>query len=246
MTQLPWTRFVAFGDSLTEGVGDPTPSGLRGWADRLAEGLRAADPGLSYANLAYRGLTTRGVIDAQLERVLEMEPDLTTAVVGMNDLIDPGFDAGRFAHDLDALVEPLCATSSTVMMATYPDVTLHLRVPARMKIRLRGRLLAANEVIRRTSSEHGTLLVDADDLVERSTDVASFSIDRLHPGPLGHLLIARAFADLLGDLAGVTIPMPDPAGGSHGAGRIGQARWLLGQVSPLDVVRFVSRLRSGR
>ncbi|MFF9779354.1 SGNH/GDSL hydrolase family protein [Streptomyces sp. NPDC013978] len=34
-------RFVALGDSLTEGVGDPVEGGWRGWAALLAEGLRA-------------------------------------------------------------------------------------------------------------------------------------------------------------------------------------------------------------
>jgi lysophospholipase L1-like esterase len=41
-------RYVALGDSFTEGVGDddPTrPNGVRGWADRVAEQLGAADPG---------------------------------------------------------------------------------------------------------------------------------------------------------------------------------------------------------
>ena len=47
------SRFVALGDSFTEGVGDddPTrPNGVRGWADRVAEQLCAADPDFGYAN----------------------------------------------------------------------------------------------------------------------------------------------------------------------------------------------------
>ena len=38
----PWTRYVAIGDSFTEGIGDPnpqSPGGHRGWADRVAEEL---------------------------------------------------------------------------------------------------------------------------------------------------------------------------------------------------------------
>src|SRR5690606_22139185 len=46
-----WHRFVALGDSLTEGLGDPGADGLeRVWADRLAL-LLAARGGLRYANL---------------------------------------------------------------------------------------------------------------------------------------------------------------------------------------------------
>ena len=50
-------RFVAMGDSQTEGVGDPTgPGGTeRGWADRFAEEMAVRQGSLLYANLAVRG-----------------------------------------------------------------------------------------------------------------------------------------------------------------------------------------------
>ncbi|MGI8523346.1 MAG: GDSL-type esterase/lipase family protein [Nocardioides sp.] len=41
---MAFHRYVALGDSFTEGVGDPDPprpNGLRGWADRVAEALAA-------------------------------------------------------------------------------------------------------------------------------------------------------------------------------------------------------------
>lgn len=41
----PWTRYVALGDSFTEGIGDPDetrPGYHRGWADRVAETLAEA------------------------------------------------------------------------------------------------------------------------------------------------------------------------------------------------------------
>lgn len=54
--------YVAIGDSFTEGLGDPREDGtLRGWADRLAEGLAQSwnltEPSehFRYANLAIRG-----------------------------------------------------------------------------------------------------------------------------------------------------------------------------------------------
>jgi hypothetical protein len=50
-------RYVAIGDSTTEGLWDPSRSrGYRGWADRLAERLAETDPTVRYANLAVRGL----------------------------------------------------------------------------------------------------------------------------------------------------------------------------------------------
>ncbi len=54
----PWSRYVALGDSFTEGMGDPNPDsvgGHRGWADRVAEELSHGHPDFAYANLAVRG-----------------------------------------------------------------------------------------------------------------------------------------------------------------------------------------------
>ena len=50
-----WGRYVAIGDSFTEGMSDPDPvepDAYVGWADRLSRHLSAAHPGLLYANLA--------------------------------------------------------------------------------------------------------------------------------------------------------------------------------------------------
>ena len=54
---VTFQRYVALGDSFTEGVGDPDPTrpnGLRGWADRVAEVLATRGDGFGYANLAIR------------------------------------------------------------------------------------------------------------------------------------------------------------------------------------------------
>ena len=68
-----WTRFIALGDSVTEGwcdpvVGDGAP--WFGWADRLALSLdadsrAAGGPRLEFANLAVRGRRVRHVVDEQ-------------------------------------------------------------------------------------------------------------------------------------------------------------------------------------
>lgn len=56
MPKGEYLRYVALGDSQTEGLGDGDDTvGLRGFADRLAEHLAAVGPGLRYANLAVRG-----------------------------------------------------------------------------------------------------------------------------------------------------------------------------------------------
>ena len=62
-------RYVAIGDSSTEGLDDPDGhGGYRGWSQRLAERLAQVQGGLLYANLAIRGRTTRRIRDQQIGR----------------------------------------------------------------------------------------------------------------------------------------------------------------------------------
>jgi lysophospholipase L1-like esterase len=64
-----FSRYVALGDSFTEGVGDPyppSPNGLRGWAGRVAVALAQTNPGLRYANLAVRGRRMNEILDEQI------------------------------------------------------------------------------------------------------------------------------------------------------------------------------------
>ena len=64
MGTLPrrFERYVAIGDSSTEGLDDPDGrGGYRGWSRRLAERIARAQGTLLYANLGVRGLTTRQI-----------------------------------------------------------------------------------------------------------------------------------------------------------------------------------------
>ena len=82
MTQAhPWSRYVAIGDSFTEGIGDPDPGstgGHRGWADRVAEVLGSTVDDFAYANLAIRGRLLQQIIDEQAQVALDLRPDLIT------------------------------------------------------------------------------------------------------------------------------------------------------------------------
>lgn len=235
---LPWKRFVAIGDSMTEGVGDPRPDGtLRGWADRLAEAMASVDEDFEFINLARRGLKAEEVTRHQLGTALELKPDLAGALVGMNDLIEPSFDPSRYRRELEAIVGALRETGAVVLTATFPDITRFSPLPARFLSRVRGRLQAASEAVREVSAKHGTLLLDADELPE-ARERAIVSVDRLHPSPKGHVLVAQLFARRLEEHSGVPVPQPE---GSDVAGRLAQLRWLMRQFRPAEVGRFLYR-----
>src|SRR6266498_5588272 len=98
-----YRRFVALGDSQTEGLNDLDENGvLRGWADRLAHALHATtSPDLTYANLAVRGARAAHVVEQQLPVALALEPDLATVAVGMNDVLRHDFDVDRTVDQVE-------------------------------------------------------------------------------------------------------------------------------------------------
>ena len=190
---MQFSRFVALGDSQTEGMGDPDPRyEYRGWADRLADRLALSNPDLQYANLAVRGKTTRQAREEQLAPALSMDPDLITAPLGMNDVIGSS-DMAAVHGDLDAVYRVLHATGATVVISTYPDVTRTIPMGRRFE----GKLLALNAMMREFADEYGFVLVDLYS-APVLTDLRAWAPDRLHASPLGHERFADGAAFALG------------------------------------------------
>lgn len=186
---LPWSRFVALGDSFTEGVGDPdadSPGGLRGWADRFAEVLGTFDSDFAYANLAVRGKLIQQIADEQVETALDLRPDLISVCAGGNDVIRPGSDPDEIAERLDTMVTRLSAGGATVMIFTGVDVAFQ---PVFRSIR--GKVAIFNENVRKVAQRHDCVVVDQW-AIEELQDSRYWAGDRLHLNALGHHTVARA------------------------------------------------------
>ncbi|MGV0746444.1 SGNH/GDSL hydrolase family protein [Mycolicibacterium sp. XJ870] len=188
-----FTRYVALGDSQTEGLWDGDDSaGLMGFADRLAVEVDRHYPGLGYANLAVRGHRIGDVLADQLPRALSMHPDLVTICIGMNDVTRPGRAFHRALGDLDRVYAALADSGATVVTTTFPDITQILPVG-----RLLGkRVLQINTTIADAADRYGFRLVDlysAPSMREAET----WSPDRVHGSAKGHMLFAAAAAEAL-------------------------------------------------
>lgn len=190
-------RYVAIGDSSTEGLDDPAGDGtFRGWANRLAEriaGAQASAGGLLYANLGVRGKKTREIADEQLERALAMRPDLVTLFAGTNDIVSRRVDLSAVAADLAAMMAAIRDSGATLLTFTMPDLAPVMPLARRLAPRLDG----LNAAIRTAAVQSGALLVDfAAHPV--ASDPRLWSPDRLHANAAGHARIAAALADALG------------------------------------------------
>ncbi|QEO15974.1 SGNH/GDSL hydrolase family protein [Agromyces intestinalis] len=208
--QHPWSRYVAIGDSFTEGIGDPEPNvpgGHRGWADRVAEVLSRGTEDFAYANLAVRGKLIQQIIDEQLEPAVALRPDLITISAGGNDVIRPGTDPDEISGRFEYAIERLSRDGATIVLFTGVDVGFS---PVFRGIR--GKVAIYNENLRSIAAKYDCIVADQWALSEIQ-DQRFWAPDRLHLNPLGHHTVARmvlAALNVENDLVPSTPePLPD-------------------------------------
>jgi lysophospholipase L1-like esterase len=200
-------RYVALGDSQTEGLNDGDDIvGYRGWADRLAETLAEANPDVHYANLAVRGRLAGQVREEQLPPALALEPDLVTVVAGMNDLIRPGYDAERVSGHLEEMFAALTGAGARVVTLAFPDIGKIVPIARKFA----PRVADLNARIHAAAGRHGVTVIDTS-LHPVCVDLRIWSADRLHLNADGHARVAAAVAhalELPGSDDSWTMPLP--------------------------------------
>lgn len=191
----PWRRFVAIGDSFTEGLQDEVGADgrHRGWADRVAERLATDDPALRYANLAVRGRLIRQVVVEQVPAAVALDPDLVTFAAGVNDAIRRHFDVDEAATALEDGVRALRGTGADVVVFCFGDPSRRSRLMARV----RRRIEAYNSATQAIAEAYGCLVVSFWDLAAFDDD-RYWDEDRLHLSPAGHAKAAAAVLETLG------------------------------------------------
>ena len=194
MVSIPWRRFVALGDSLTEGLQDFDGSGNPiGWADRLAQLLAdRAGTDIGYANLAIRGRLLGPILAEQVEPALALAPDLVSIWGGGNDMLRPDADPDAMAASVEEAVVKFRAVGT--------DVLIGLGVDARDSpiIRLtRSRTAIFNINLVGIAARHGAHVIDAWNL-RSLRDWRMWHEDRIHLNAQGHQRVAQAAFAALG------------------------------------------------
>jgi len=183
-----WRRYVALGDSLTEGLVDPNPDGgPRGWADRFAQHLadRAGEP-VEYANLAIRGRQLRPIIAEQLEHALALKPDLVSLWGGGNDILRARADVDAITSELEQAVIRLREAGIDVIVGTGIDSK---GSPVLELTRPRTAIYNAN--IWSLARRHGAYVIDVWGM-RCLRDWQLWYDDRLHFNSIGHERVSHA------------------------------------------------------
>jgi lysophospholipase L1-like esterase len=216
------TVFVALGDSITVGMGDPVPEGgWRGWAALLADTLDRPET----HNLATLGALAGDVERLQLPAAVDLKPDIASVVVGINDTLRGDFDPERTGAAVGRTVAALRACGAEVLTMRLPDPGQMFGLPGALARPLARRMRAVNAAVDEVARRHGTVHLDA------ARDPATYerrywSVDRLHPNERGHRLIACRFHGLLA-ASGYPVGVgPEPEPSSPQPTRLAQAGWM--------------------
>lgn len=210
------TRYVAIGDSFSEGIGDdgaaigtdrsvPFP----GWTGRLASGMadQLGTP-VAYANLAVRGRLLAGVLDGQLDAALALDPapTLITFCAGGNDLLRPRFDVHGLIDRLESAVTTVLDRGVRIALLSPADPSA--RLPLGSLINRRGDAWA--EALGDLARRHELPFVDVsrDEHLRRAE---FWSDDRLHMNAIGHQRVADLARHAIVDGPAAAVPTEAPA-----------------------------------
>jgi lysophospholipase L1-like esterase len=207
-----FTRYVAIGDSFTEGMADADPehaNAFVGWADRLAVHLSQVaeqdNKGFGYANLAVRGRLLADIAGPQVEGAVALAPDLVSIVGGGNDILRPKADIDALAARLEDSVATLRASGADVLLATPTDPS-----QAPVLRASRGRAATYTAHIWSIARRHDAYVLDLWGM-SALRDWRMWAPDRIHLTSEGHRRVALNAFTALGFKApddGWATPLP--------------------------------------
>ena len=235
-------RYVAVGDSFTEGVGDANlmyPNGVRGWADRMARQLGKADSSWEYANFAIRSKRLDEIVDEQFDAALALNPTLISFYAGGNDILAVRADMRSIMDRYESALDRLVSSGADVMLFTTFDVKISTALEP-----LRRRIVYYNDAVRTLAARYGCLLIDHTQYREFE-DRRMWAFDRIHMSKVGHKHLAAYVLGELGVPHTLKLPELGPFESPDWRETLRtEGRWLASEVVPL-MRRRMNGVREG-
>jgi lysophospholipase L1-like esterase len=192
------TRFIACGDSFTEGMSDEIVNDqYRGWADRIADVMAQQSPEFTYANFAVRGKLIHQVAADQVPIALTYVTGPQTLFsfhAGANDVLRPKYKPEVALPLYTETVRRIAASGASVLLFTVLERTDRKGKTAELWA---ARFSEFNKNVRAVAVEVGAFVADANESGLLS-DRRFLALDRLHLNEIGHDRVAQGILEKLG------------------------------------------------
>ena len=205
-------KLVMIGDSVTDCErSKPVGEGLfqalgKGYVSLVDAFLQSTQPErcIRVVNMGLSGNNVRDLKARWQSDVLDLNPDWLSIMIGINDVWRQ-FDS-PYQPEWAVPLEIYEQTLSELVEQTQPHLKgLVLMTPYFIEPNpqdaMRARMDQYSQVVRMLARKHGALLVDtqaAFDQVLEHVHPMTLAWDRVHPNPIGHMVIARAFLKAVG------------------------------------------------
>jgi lysophospholipase L1-like esterase len=195
---MSFTRFIALGDSFTEGMCDEIIEGqYRGWADRVADVLTGLNKDFTYMNLAVRGKLLPQVIDDQLpiaKKYITGKDTLVAFHAGANDVLRPSYQPAIAKERYRKALSELSKTDAKIIAFTIVEEVDGKGKTADL---WNQRFSDFNKNVRACAKEFGVTVIESQE-APWLADRRFLATDRLHLNPEGHFRIANGVLETLG------------------------------------------------
>lgn len=185
------TTYVAFGDSITQGVGDDTNRAEKGYPPRLEALLQQRGQSAEVRNEGLAGETTgEGV--SRIGQALDPGDDVLLLMEGTNDIGNQNVSNETIVHNLDRIAEKAKERGLSVV---------HITVIPRYRANFDSSNIVTGDFngrVRELAWSTERKLADPFEVLLRQTpNLGLLYQDKLHPNAAGYDVLARIVADVL-------------------------------------------------
>ncbi len=173
-------RYLALGDSLTQGVGAPDES-TGAFPALLAEHWRADGCAVALQNAGISGYTAGQILAEQVPQIESFKPTIITFQAGGNDIAN-GISIDEYRDNVKAVLESATGSGARVYVLAMNEwfrspvgIDYGESVPAQSE--------AFDGVLIEEASAHGAEFVDLRELYKKQADEGQWVEDGLHPTP---------------------------------------------------------------
>lgn len=177
----PTIKYVALGDSLTEGVG--ALDYQNSYPYLIAQKL-SGKFNVDLINLSHRGDTSKDLLLNQLPQVLLLKPDLVSLLIGINDIHNLK-SLSEFESNYQQITYGLKKTGAKIYLLSIPYLGSSKIVLFPYNFLLDFRTRQFNKVIQKISIAEGLEYID---LYTLKKDANFYSSDQFHPSEKGYIL----------------------------------------------------------
>jgi len=185
-------RYLALGDSLTQGVGAPDES-TGAFPALLAEHWRADGCEVELQNVGISGYTAAQILAEQVPQIESFQPNIITFQTGGNDIAN-GIPIDEYRENVKSVLDSATDSGARVIVLAMNE---WFRSPVGVDYGddLPAQSAAYDAVMIEEASAHGAEFVDMRELYKQQADQNQWVEDGLHPTPEAY----QAWADALSE-----------------------------------------------